>query len=175
MSESAGGLLGISQQFADLKLKYYGLPPREKMVLLVLGVFCVCVVFYYAIWAPVTSSADRAYERYQKQLQLMAWMKANESAAKKASRSSGKSGGSRGGRSILSLVNATSGKYGIALKRFEPKGEDGLRVWLENVPFDKMLQWLEVLKGSYGIDVANVMLEAQKDSGKVNVTLVLTA
>ncbi|MBL4867558.1 MAG: type II secretion system protein M [Pseudomonadales bacterium] len=174
MTDAASGLAEVKQQFADIKLKYYSLSPRDRGALVILSVFLGCVLFFYLVWSPVNQGAEDAYDRYQNKVKLMAWMKANESVAKRAANMSGASAGSRGGKSILSLVNATSGQNGVSLKRFEPKGEDGLRIWLENVSFDAMLKWLGILSNTYGIVIANITVESQKESGKINATIILS-
>ncbi|MBL4795628.1 MAG: type II secretion system protein M [Pseudomonadales bacterium] len=171
MTEAADGLAAVSQQIAELKVKYYSLSVRDRGALLALTIFLLCVMFFYFVWSPIQDGADEAFSRYQSNTELMAWMKANESVAKKASSSSNSA--NRGGKSILSLVNTTAGRNGIALKRFEPKGEDGLRIWLESVPFDAMLKWLGTMNSSYGIEVSNITVETQDEIGLVNATIIL--
>ncbi|MBV1884285.1 MAG: type II secretion system protein M [Pseudomonadales bacterium] len=174
MEDTVDSVANLKRQIADLKIKFYSLAPREQTALVALSFFLSCVAFFYLIWNPINQGSDQAYARYQSKAKLIAWMEANESVAKTVSKSSGANAGSRGGKSILSLVNSTSSQNGISLKRFEPKGDDGIRIWLENVSFDGMLKWLAVLKNTYGVVIANITVESQSEIGKINATIILS-
>ena len=62
---------------------------------------------------------------------------------------------------------------GVAVKRYENESENKLRVWLENVPFDKMVRWLDQLETRYGLVIVNIAIDAEKEPGLVTAKLVL--
>ena len=48
--------------------------------------------------------------------------------------------------SVISVVTGSGRKSGVEIKRFEPSGNNKLRVWLENVPFNNLVNWLDSLE-----------------------------
>ena len=78
------------------------------------------------------------------------------------------------GRSLLAVVDqsARSGGLGNAIKRIEPDGSKGVKVWLEGAPFDPMILWLGKLAKSFRIEPSMITLEPIGD-GRVNARLTL--
>ena len=70
---------------------------------------------------------------------------------------------------------ARAGGLGPALKRIEPEGGDGVRVWLDGVAFDDLVKWLGTLSTSHGVDVVSASLERDEAAGRVNARLTLQA
>ena len=77
---------------------------------------------------------------------------------------------------VLFLGNYDSAKrsqLGTALKRVEPDGAHGVRVWLEQAPFDDMIRWLGELKNNSGVRITSVTVDQQGAAGLVNARLML--
>ena len=68
--------------------------------------------------------------------------------------------------------SARSGGLGDAIKRIEPDGTKGVKVWLEGVAFDPMVLWLGNLTRRYQIETSIVTIEPQ-GNGRVNARLTL--
>ena len=68
--------------------------------------------------------------------------------------------------------SARSGGLGNAIKRIEPDGSRGVKVWLEGVAFDPMILWLGKLTKSFRIEPTMITLEPI-GSGRVNARLTL--
>ena len=167
-------LSGVNDQLNQLRAKYYALPERDRLSLIVLSVFLGLVSFYYLVWTPISDNLDSAKQKYDNKASTLQWMSDNETAARQASRQKGKaSGGGRQGKSILTLVNQTSQKKNIKVRRVEPKGDDGIRVWLDKVPFNDLMSWLHMLSNQYNITTVNVSFEKQKEIGLVNASVIL--
>jgi general secretion pathway protein M len=81
------------------------------------------------------------------------------------------------GRSLLSVTDdsARSAGLGAALKRVEPDGSTGVRVWLEDASFDSVAGWLSVMDTHYGVDVDSATLERAATTGRINARLSLQA
>ena len=75
-------------------------------------------------------------------------------------------------QSLLGLANTTAKPLQLEFKRFEPAGNNGLNLWLDNVAFDNVIRWLDQLDRQYGVRVAEIALERRAD-GLVNVRLML--
>ncbi|MCH8551043.1 MAG: type II secretion system protein M [Natronospirillum sp.] len=71
-------------------------------------------------------------------------------------------------QSMTNLLSQTAGNNSVELTRFEQSGADGLRLWLDNQPFDRVLAWLAELD-SYGVEVDQLTLSQGNRSGTVTV------
>ena len=59
------------------------------------------------------------------------------------------------------------------MKRIEPDGQELVRVSLEQASFDDMVTWLGSLQRSFGVSVADVSIDRQAASGRVNARITL--
>ena len=93
----------------------------------------------------------------------------------------GGSGGRQGeaeiSGSLLSLVDseAKRRKLGDALKRVQPDGSEAVRVWFEDAAFDTVLIWLDELYSRHGVEVAEMVVDAENKPGKAKLRLSLKA
>ena len=162
-----------------LTAQYDQLPRRDQQALLVLAIAVFLGILYFAIWRPATTFHDSAVSSRENAEELLAWMNANQSSLQKlsggvASQSSGSVDKPSDGRALMALVTRTAGESGLALQRFEPSGDDSIRVWLENVPFSQVSGWLETLNTRNGVEIEQASMDRQSDPGVVSVRLTLT-
>lgn len=168
----------LNELWAQYSLKarrwYWALPSRDRIVVNVVGFFMVFALVYMTIWTPMKDSADQAVLKWQSKQAILDWIRANETTARSinSNNRSSASVGQRGGQSLLTVVNSSAQRSNIALKRFEPDGDDKLRVWLESVNFNNAINWLNTLKNEYGISVSNISVEAHGAPGVVDVKIV---
>jgi len=153
---------------------FFGLESRERLLVGAGGVLLLWLVFYLMIWEPVTSDYHHLREGVAAQKQTLVWMQ--QAAAKIRALRSHSTSGARGlaGRSMLAVVDqsARSGGLGSAIKRIEPDGSKGVKIWMEGVAFDPMIVWLGTLNRTYRIEPGLVTLEPV-GGGRVNVRLSL--
>lgn len=160
-----------TDQLNQLRARYYSLSDRDRISIITLAVFLGCVAFYYLIWSPFNDSLDMAKSKYQNKRELVAWLEANQTAARKASANPQSRG--RGNQSMMTLVNSTSRQAQLSLKRVEPKDDDVIRVWMDNAAFDDVMNWLNDLGTRYGVSVVNITIEGQKETGRVDASIIL--
>jgi type II secretory pathway component PulM len=79
------------------------------------------------------------------------------------------------GPSLLTLIDQTTRKAGLSrsVKRIEPRDGGKVRVRLELVSFDKIIDWLSRLRQDHGITVDNAVIDRRDTSGFVNARFVL--
>jgi len=163
----------LNDRFNQLRAKYYSMPERDRISIVILILFILAVAFYYLAWRPINQNLESAKERYHKNASTLEWVKSNETAAKKAMSGSTNSATGLGGQSLLTVVNQTASRNRLRVKRVEPKGEDSLRVWFDEVPFNDVMGWLNELSLRYGLSAASVNIEHKRDAGMVNVSLIV--
>ena len=162
-----------------LTAQYDQLPRRDQQALLVLAVAVFLGLLYFAVWQPARSFHDQAADNRENAEELLAWMNANRPALQRIAGASGSSGSSnvnkpQDGRALMALVTRTAGESGLALQRFEPSGEDAIRVWLDQVPFSQVAGWLERLNLDNGVEIEQASMDRQDEPGVVSVRLTLT-
>ena len=147
---------------------FSSLSPRDQKMLKSLGLLFLLALMFTWVWQPSHDAQQKAQNKFNAELKFHQNMKEN------AFRFSGKQSASVDNNgSILSLVNNTAKAKSIVLKRFEPEGEKGLRIWLDQANFNATIDWLETLEKDKGITIKQVSIDKVKP-GIINLRAVLT-
>lgn len=153
------------------------LSSRERWLVGSGGVLTLALVFYALIWQPFQNELQRLRQAVAEQRADLVWMHQAALEAKRLRNIQNNprslpSPGTR--RSLLIVVDQTARSAGLntALKRVEPQGNDKVRVWLEQVGFDQLIDWLDTLRREQAIQTANAAIERQA-SGRVDARLIL--
>jgi len=159
--------------------QYDQLPRRDQQALSVLAIAILLGLLYFAIWQPVAGFHDRAASSRDNAAELLAWMQANEPviqglAGSSSPTASGTVDKPADGRALMALVTSSARESGLALQRFEPSGEEAIRVWLDGVPYADVASWLERLNTEHGVVIDQAAMDRGNDPGKVSVRLTLT-
>jgi len=155
---------------------FYGLEARERRLIISGGIIVSIMLLYLLIWEPIARQNEMLKVSYANSQQLIDWM---EEAAREAKalqekiRANGSSDSSRN-QSLLGVIDRTakSANLGPAVKRVQPDGKTGARVWLESAIFNDMIKWLEGMQHRDGIRLTNAVIEKLEDAGLVNARLV---
>jgi general secretion pathway protein M len=145
------------------------LQPRERLAVIIGAIAALIALIYLAMWRPVansrTTNAARLATAREVALQL-----------ERASGVVSHSGPTAGGGSLLSTVDeaSRSGELGKPLTRLSPDGESQVRAWAEEVSFDNLVRWMNLLQSRYGVRIDSVDIEQQPTAGVVNARLTLT-
>ena len=152
------------------------LSTRERQLLILTGVVVMITLFYFSLWQPLQDGIDNNRKRLQaqsNQLQLI------QQQAAEAQQLSG-SGKRRQGRvtdssSMLAIIERTANQKKIktALQKIQPEGQDGVRLWLEDIAFDQLIDWLSLLDTQHGIYVSDISLQRDDKPGRVDGRLLL--
>ena len=152
------------------KAWWSALAERERRVLGGGAVVLAGVVLYLGVWEPL------AFARHKQQVDLAAARALAvqlETLAASAPRSAGPTAGA--GQSLLAIIDQSSKASALTKppSRLQPEGEDTVRIWLEDVPFDGLMRWLGDLQSRYGVRVDNADIERESGPGLVNARLTL--
>ena len=153
---------------------FAGLERRERMLVAGGGVVLLVLLLYMMIWEPIAGSYRALQDGVAEQKQTLVWMQQAAAELQLLQRSGSGTARGLGGRSLLSVVDqsARSGGLGPAIKRIEPEGGKGVKVWLEGVAFDPMILWLGKITRTYQIETSIITIEPQ-GGGRVNARLTL--
>ena len=140
------------------------LTKRDQIAVIILGAFLGIVILYSILWAPIFASVENAKTSYQEEYALFSWMKAQEANVIEGRKTPGNNRSSNN-VSLLALVNKEAQRYSLPLKRYEPDGDNKLRVWLEDVPFDTSILWMNTLSETKGLNISSVSIDAEQGRG----------
>ncbi|KPQ01616.1 type II secretion system protein GspM [Marinobacter sp. HL-58] len=157
--------------------QYDQLPRRDQQALTVLAVAIFLGILYFAVWVPAASFHDEALDERESSTELLAWLEANRDSLEKLSGAGGQGSTSvdapEDGRALMSLVTRSASEAGLSLQRFEPSGDNAIRVWLDGVPFTEVASWLEQLNTGHGVQIDQASMDRRDDPGMVSVRLTL--
>jgi type II secretory pathway component PulM len=142
--------------------------PRDQRALQLLGGFAGIVLLLVLVLYPPLREAAEARERLSANQELLAWMQRNEPLARRAADTLPVSRT----QSLQELITATAADRGLNLRRLEPVGDDGFKIYMDRVPFDPLLTWLDALsRESVRIDDLRLQRDSAPGRVTVNVTL----
>lgn len=130
------------------------------------------LTLYGFIWKPLSNDYQTLRESVTQQRETLQWMREAAVKVKSLKRSAPAGAKSLAGRSLLAVVDqsARSAGLGAAIKRIEPDGSKGVKLWLENVAFDPMILWLGKLTREYQVQTRMITIE-HTGAGRVNARL----
>lgn len=158
----------------SLKTWFYGLKPRERVIIAGGAVLVLLTALYLFAFAPFYSAvAAREASVTQKKADL-AWMRsvAGEMQVLGANQPMV---ATPTNESLVVLVDRTAREAGLssALTGQTPNGETGIRVRLESAAFDQAMMWLANLELSHGVAIESATFDRTQTPGLVNANLVL--
>lgn len=149
------------------------LAPRERWMVMAGGLFALAALIFALGIRPIYQARDAAMERVKEQRQLLTDI---EQVARRFGPQSGPSAQTPvSGESVIVLVDRSTRERGLNsyLKRNQPEGNGGVRLRLENAPFDDLLLWLSDLQSRQGLAAVSATFDPAGDPGRVNANLVL--
>ncbi len=152
------------------------LPRRDQQALQVLAVALVLGLLYFAVWRPAAGFHEAALAEHEQARSLVAWMQQNRAEIQQLAAAGNQPAGANrisDGRALMSTVTSSAREAGLQLQRFEPSGDNAIRVWMEDVPFNQLAAWLERLTSNHGIVIDQAALDRREQPGRVSARLTL--
>jgi len=158
----------------NIHLYYKSLTPRDRTALQLMIAALFLFLLYVVVWRPAYHFRQAENENRIYYQHLVGWIKANEQQARLAGRvNQGQASLLRGSQALVSAVSDKARQHHLFLKRFEPSGNNKIRVWLEKTSFNDTVLWLQDLKKSYRITVSQISVDRDPEDGLVNIRLTL--
>ena len=154
--------------------QYDQLSHRDRRALQIMVTALAAAILYLGVWQPIVEFRSEGYERMQQSRERVAWISSREQALERISQvNETGQGGSLGDADLLKTVTDSADRSGLPLQRFEPSGDDAMRLWLEAVPFTDLTRWLGHLQSEYGLTVDQASLDRTDKPGLVDARLTL--
>lgn len=157
-----------SQAYRELNQRYQALTERDRLITNIVGTLVIAFLSYQLVIGPALGYLTDASRNYKKQFADYEWMVANEQETKErlANNQNSREG------SLLSVASATAKNHEISFSRFEPIGDDRVRLWLEQVKFNDLVTWLAELESNQGVSATDISMDSSAP-GFVSVRLTL--
>lgn len=167
-SEQLLNKIKASPSFQDAHRRYQHLNDRERLYVNIGALLFGLFIVYQIIISPALGYLTRGREDYQRELENVEWMRAQEGEIRQLIEANQSS---REG-SLLSVASATAKKYNLAFSRFDPDSDDKVRLWLEQVKFNDVVGWLSELENEQGVSAVDISVDSASP-GYVSVRLTL--
>lgn len=148
-----------------LKVYYASLNEREQRLVLISAVLVVIALFYWVIWSPLSQGVTKGQANLDSQQELLVWVQQNANRALQLQGSAKPSSKFNG--SLAQEVNQSAGRLNIAIARMQPQGDE-LQVWIDQVPFNDVLSWLQGLE-SKGIVILDLDIAETNAAGQIKI------
>ena len=163
------------QALVNAKNKWEALEAREQQSLKILGVALVVFLAYFLLWLPAQSYMKDSERLLQERADLLGLVQSSRAILASQSNSTQGSATILNSQQLVSTVTNLAKKQQLSLKRFEPSGENKVKVWVEDVSFDVLVSWLSALESSVSVKVEQISVEKQDKPGVVSARLTLTS
>ncbi len=157
-----------NKTYHQLEQRYNALTDRDRTLVNIMAVLLAVFLVYRIIVGPALGYLGDASRGYQKQLENYEWMVAQEPKTRELVQA----GTTIREGSLLSVASATAKNHELSFNRFEPIGDDRVRLWLEQVKFNNVVSWLGELEENQGVSAIDISLDSAAP-GYVSVRLTL--
>jgi general secretion pathway protein M len=160
--------IAVIQQWFDK------LAPRERWMVMGGALFALVALVFVLGIRPVYQARDGAAKRLAEQRQLLTDIE--QVARRFGPQSASAAAAPTGNESLLVLIDRSTRERGLSgyLKRNQPEGTDGVRLRMENAPFDELLLWLSDVQSGQGLAAVSASFDPAGEPGRVNANLVLS-
>jgi len=153
-----------------MKQWWQSLTTREQQSLAIGAVVLTAIVLYWLIWEPLNVRAESLSRTVAEQRADILWMESAAEHLRDVRGTVPAGSGVNDEQSLLGLIDNTarSGPLAGTVRRVQPEGDQTVRVWLENAPFDDLMYWLSELETHYGLRVTTLVVDRQAAAGRVS-------
>lgn len=155
--------------------KWEDLDSREQLSLKVLSIVLACFIAYFAVWQPAKNYMSSEYASLEQSQELLQLIRNNRQKLASVGQRSNNQPAAMNSQQLVSTVTNLAKKNALSLKRFEPSGDNKVKVWLEDAPFDKMVEWLAQLEKNLKVRVEQISVEKEDAPGMISARLTLSS
>ncbi len=155
----------MNRFITPLQSWWQSISQREKRMVVVCSVFALVAVVFWGVLQPMSEKSTQAKNRVLSEKQLVKWVTDN---ADKIVTLRQQGGVVRSSEPLNQLITASTRRFNIELVRLQPRGEM-MQVWIQPLPFTKLVDWVAYLKETKGVDVEFMDVKRGQQAGVVEV------
>jgi general secretion pathway protein M len=152
---------------------FTALSERERRFV-TFGAIGAAVLMLIGVVLPLYGGVAKAAQRVERKQADLAWM---QSVAPQVASAPAAAVAPASQQSLIVVIDSSAREAGLgnALTSSEPSGNGGLRVRLEQAPFDVVVAWVARLSEQHAVRVESATIDRAGAPGVVNAGLVLRA
>jgi len=149
------------------------LAPRERLLVLAAAIFAGIALVYALGLQPLYAARGRAAAEVEARRSLLSDIE--QVARRFGPQGAGTAPTMATGESLVVVIDRSTRERGLGsyLKRNQPEGAAGVRLRLENAPFDELTSWLADVQSRHGLAAVAASFDPSGEPGRVNSNLVL--
>jgi len=140
------------------------LKEQEQQLVIIAGGIFIIFIIVMGIFRPLNNAIEQAEKSQIKQQELLVWVDKSIAQLKAAGNTKVSST-----QNLSQIVNSTRGRYKITISKMQPS-DDSLRLTLDSIEFNQLIEWLDELVSQHGIRVENLDLSRDDKPGYVRVS-----
>jgi len=159
-----------------MKEKWQQLSLREKRLVIITSIVVLITLVYFLFWEPLQDGIQTSRVRIKAQNDTLVQIRNLAAEARQLMAAQRQAGANtRSSSSLLVIIERTAQEKNLKsrLQKVQPEGQDGVRVWVENASFDQLIEWLALLENKNTIYVSEIIIERQKEPGRINSRILL--
>ena len=160
---------------ANLQKKFDAMSSREQLMVQSMGIVAVIVVLYFLLWQPAVGYMKASEETLTERKELLELIHKNRAVLQSSASAQSTGKPALDSQQLVSTVTNLAKQHQLELKRFEPSGDNKVKVWVDEVPFNNMMAWLTQLQKTLNIRVEQVTIEKTDQDGLVSARLTLSS
>ncbi|WP_019614776.1 type II secretion system protein M [Psychromonas ossibalaenae] len=154
----------------QFKAWWQSISEREQKLFSLTGVFLLLAVIYWGAWKPLTAQLDNNKKQLIRAEQTLSWVEDKAAVLRKAGAAENKKNGNR--LNLTQIVTRSAKKQGISFSRIvDRKGR--IEVSVNDVEFNRFVNWLTVLSNQYSVSVINSDLSRTDKAGYIKINRLL--
>ena len=155
---------------------FNSLQDRERHIVSLGGVIVVMLLLYMLIWSPLSNTVSYYKNRVKSQSQLLRYAQ-HAKALIQRYQSSGISVSTKTDASgLLAVVEQSLSAQTLSqyLKQVQQPAHNQIALTFDNVPFDKLMQWLQTLTTTHDVSVKQLSATRLPMIGAAHVQIILS-
>ena len=158
-----------------MKQWFLGLSLRERYMVMSAAAVVVLFILYQLIWSPINNHYQKLQKNVSTASETVSWMKQAAKEVRLLRGNNAVTNRPQGKQFVLGMIDRSVKKAGLGavMKRVQPEGQSGVRVWFESAVFDELIKWLATIQSEHGLRVNEINIEQTESVGLVNVRVFL--
>ncbi|MEJ2116260.1 MAG: type II secretion system protein M [Gammaproteobacteria bacterium] len=143
---------------------------RERYIVLIASVLTALIILYLSVWSPIANSRDSKLKHVEAKRDTVFWMSQKKQEVEHLKRiNPNMFNNATDKRSLLAIVDTSAKQMGVRpdITRIEPKGEDSVQLYVEDIVFDYLIVLLGELERRNNIEVSDASFNRSDQVGKV--------
>jgi general secretion pathway protein M len=148
---------------------------QDRMAITITACVVGLLLVYLFVWLPFNNKIITKRNQVESQMATLEWMEKSAEEVRSLRSRQARSNTKVSNEALLTLVDRTAKQNQLSkyIQRLKPQDNDSVQLWLEQAPFDALVQWIGLLVRQYNIDLDAISIERDESSGMVDARLTL--